>query len=119
MASMRSIRAIAAGARRRSRRPQGDQAHRAGAPDRSRPAVLDLEPGQAGRLLGRRGGGRGHQPRGAAHAAARAGCLLSTPEDFKDSNDPDFEAKQQRVLELYAIADGHAEPGPDDPTVVI
>src|SRR5207253_11498684 len=26
---------------------------------------------------------------------------------FKASNDPDFEAKQARVLELYAIADGH------------
>jgi transposase len=38
---------------------------------------------------------------------------------FKDSNDPDFEAKQARVLELYAIADGHAQPRPDDPTVVI
>lgn len=38
---------------------------------------------------------------------------------FKASNDPDFEAKQVRVLELYAIADGHAEPGPDDPDVVI
>jgi transposase len=38
---------------------------------------------------------------------------------FKDSNDPDFEVKQARVLELYAIADGHAEPGPDDPEVVI
>src|SRR5215211_8774511 len=38
---------------------------------------------------------------------------------FKDSNDPDFEAKQARVLGLYAIADGHAEPGPGDPTVVI
>ena len=25
---------------------------------------------------------------------------------FKDSNDPDFETKQARVLELYAIADG-------------
>jgi transposase len=37
---------------------------------------------------------------------------------FKDSNDPDFEAKQARVLELYAIADGHAAPGPDDPEVV-
>src|SRR4051812_21788921 len=83
MASMRSIRAIAAGARRRSRCPQGDQAHRAVAPDRSRPAVLDLEPGQAGRLLGRRGGGRGHQPRAAARAAARGGCLVSTPEDLQ------------------------------------
>jgi transposase len=38
---------------------------------------------------------------------------------FKASNDPDFERKQARVLELYAIADGHAEPGPDDPGVVI
>ena len=38
---------------------------------------------------------------------------------FKESNDPNFEAKQARVLELYAIADGHAEPGPEDPTVVI
>src|SRR5215212_8360645 len=38
---------------------------------------------------------------------------------FKESNDPDFEAKQARVLALYAIADGHAEPGPGDPQVVI
>lgn len=38
---------------------------------------------------------------------------------FKDSTDPDFEAKQARVLELYAIADGHAQPAPEDPTVVI
>src|SRR3954464_6713768 len=38
---------------------------------------------------------------------------------FKESNDPDFHAKQTRVLALYAIADGHAQPGPDDPDVVI
>jgi transposase len=38
---------------------------------------------------------------------------------FKASNDPEFEAKQARVLELYAIADGHSQPGPEDPTVVI
>jgi transposase len=38
---------------------------------------------------------------------------------FKESNDPDFEAKQARVLELYAIADGHTETGPGDPEVVI
>jgi transposase len=38
---------------------------------------------------------------------------------FKDSNDPDFERKQARVLELYAIADGHTKPGPDDPAVVV
>jgi transposase len=38
---------------------------------------------------------------------------------WKLSNDPDFEAKKNRVLELYAIADGVGDAGPEDPTVVI
>jgi transposase len=38
---------------------------------------------------------------------------------FKASNDPNYESKKNRVLELYAIADGHRRPGPADPTVVI
>lgn len=38
---------------------------------------------------------------------------------WKRSNDPDYEAKKNRILELYAIADGLAEAGPDDPTVVV
>ena len=38
---------------------------------------------------------------------------------WKTSTDPDYEAKKNRVLQLYAIADGGAEPGPGDPTVVI
>ena len=38
---------------------------------------------------------------------------------FKQSNDPDFETKKNRILELYAIADGKAVPGKDDPTVII
>src|SRR5712692_5588421 len=38
---------------------------------------------------------------------------------WKRSNDPEFEAKKNRILELYAIADGIAKPGPDDPDVVI
>jgi transposase len=38
---------------------------------------------------------------------------------WKASNDPDFEEKKNRILELYAIADGIAEPGEGDPTVVI
>jgi transposase len=37
---------------------------------------------------------------------------------FKTSTDPDYEAKTNRVLALYAIADGTAPPGPGDPTVV-
>ncbi len=38
---------------------------------------------------------------------------------WKTSTDPDYEAKKNRVLELYAIADGKVEPDPGDPTVVI
>jgi transposase len=38
---------------------------------------------------------------------------------FKRSNDPDYDAKATRVLELYAIADGRAKPGPDDPAIVL
>jgi hypothetical protein len=38
---------------------------------------------------------------------------------WKTSTDPDYEAKKNRVLELYAVVGGHRQPGPDDPTVVI
>ena len=38
---------------------------------------------------------------------------------FKQSNDPDFEAKKNRVLELYDIADGKARAKRGDPSVVI
>jgi len=37
---------------------------------------------------------------------------------WKQSNDPDFEVKKNRVLELYDIAEGKAEPAKGDPTVV-
>jgi transposase len=37
---------------------------------------------------------------------------------FKASTDPDYEPKKNRVLELYDIAEGKAEPGAGDPTVV-
>ena len=37
---------------------------------------------------------------------------------FKASDDPDYEAKKDRVLELYDIAEGRAQPGEGDPTVV-
>ena len=49
----------------------GDQEDRQDQAGRARPAVFDLEPGQAGRPPGRRGGGRRHQPRGTAHPAPR------------------------------------------------
>ncbi|HEU4525840.1 MAG TPA: transposase [Gemmatimonadales bacterium] len=38
---------------------------------------------------------------------------------WKTSTDPDYEAKKNRVLELYRIADGKRDPGPGDPAVVI
>ncbi len=38
---------------------------------------------------------------------------------WKRSNDPEFESKKNRILELYSIADGLAKPAPDDPTVVV
>ena len=47
------------------------------------------------------------------------GVSFQVIKTFKVSNDPDFEAKKNRVLELYDIADGKALPGPADPTVVI
>lgn len=47
------------------------------------------------------------------------GVSFQAVRSWKRSNDPAFEAKKNRILELYAIADGLAEPGPDDPTVVI
>jgi transposase len=47
------------------------------------------------------------------------GVSFQVIKTFKQSDDPDFEAKKNRILELYAIADGTAEPGEDDPTVII
>ena len=46
------------------------------------------------------------------------GVSFQVIKTWKQSNDPDFEAKKNRILELYAIADGKAEAGPGDPTVV-
>jgi len=47
------------------------------------------------------------------------GVSFQVIKTFKASNDPDFETKKNRILDLYAIADGVAEPAAGDPTVVI
>ena len=47
------------------------------------------------------------------------GVSFQVIKTWKQSNDPDFEAKKNRILELYAIADGNSLPGQTDPTVVI
>src|SRR5829696_5630841 len=46
------------------------------------------------------------------------GVSFQVIKTFKQSNDPEFEVKKNRVLELYAIADGKAKPGKGDPTVI-
>ncbi|HEY5990169.1 MAG TPA: IS630 family transposase [Streptosporangiaceae bacterium] len=46
------------------------------------------------------------------------GVSFQAIKTFKVSNDPDFEAKKNRVLELYDSADGKAKPQRGDPRVV-
>ncbi len=46
------------------------------------------------------------------------GVSFQAIKTFKVSNDPDFETKKNRVLELYDIADGMAKPKRGDPTIV-
>ena len=47
------------------------------------------------------------------------GVSFQALRSWKRSNDADFEAKKNRILELYAIADGIAKPRPQDPDVVV
>jgi transposase len=46
------------------------------------------------------------------------GVTFQVIKTWKASNDPDFEAKKNRILELYAIADDKEQPGEGDPNVV-
>jgi len=47
------------------------------------------------------------------------GVSFQVIKTWKQSTDPDFETKKNRVLELCDIADAKAEPGSGDPTVVL
>ncbi len=47
------------------------------------------------------------------------GSPFQAVKTWKTSTDPDYEAKKNRVLQLYAIADGRAPAVPGDPVVVI
>jgi len=46
------------------------------------------------------------------------GVSFQVIKTWKESKDPDFEAKKNRVLELYDIAESRAKPKSGDPTVV-
>jgi len=48
----------------------------------------------------------------------KEGVSFQRIKTWKRSNDPDYEAKKNRILQLHAIADGIREPKPADPTVV-
>ncbi len=47
------------------------------------------------------------------------GVSFQALKTWKTSTDPDFEAKKNRILQLYQIADGKVVPEDGDPTVVI
>ncbi len=47
------------------------------------------------------------------------GVSFQVIKTYKASSDPDFEAKKNRVLHLYEIADGKVRPGKSDPAVVL
>jgi transposase len=47
------------------------------------------------------------------------GVSFQVIKTFKQSTDPDFEVKKNRVLHLYDLADGKAKPKKGDPDVVI
>ena len=72
------------GAASRTRRSRSDQADRAVSPGGSRSAVLDLEP---------------------VHARGLSIWWMRI-KTWKESTDPDYEQETERVLDLYALADG-------------
>jgi hypothetical protein len=57
--------------------------------------------------------------RACGSCSVRRALSFQALKTWKQSNDPDFEVKKNRILELYDIADGKIEPGPGDPTIVI
>ena len=77
-----------------ARAPQ-DQEDRPLGAHRPGPAVCDLEPGEARRLPGRRGGGDRHLPRGPEEAPARGGRQLSSGEDLEALERPPLRAEEE------------------------
>ena len=104
----------------RPRPARADQEDRAEPAERPRAAVLDLEPVRSWPTSwSPRGWSTTSPTRACGRCCARRASPFQAVKTWKTSTDPDYEAKKNRVLELYAIADGTAEPGPGDPTVVI
>jgi hypothetical protein len=60
-----------------------------------------------------------HLPRGPAGPAPPGGRVVQRLKTWKQSRDPDFEAKKNRILHLYGLMDGTSDVQPGDPEVVI
>jgi transposase len=60
-----------------------------------------------------------HLPRGPAGPAPPGGVSFQRLKTWKQSHDPDFEAKKNRILHLYGLMDGTHDVEPGDPDVVL
>ena len=59
----------------------------------------------------RRGWARTYLTKGSGTSCVMKACSFQAVKTWKTSTDPNYEAKKNRVLHLYAIADGKREPG--------
>lgn len=84
----------------------------------ARPSILDLEPGQAGRLPGRRGVVDDISHEDLRILLREEGVTFQRVKTWKTSNDPNYAAKKARVEHLYAIADGEVIPEDGEPEVI-
>lgn len=89
---------------------------------KSKPAEHGLpfrpEPGQAGRLPGRRGVVDDISHEGLRILLREEGVSFQRIKTWKTSRDPDYAAKKARVEHLYATADGQVIPDDGEPEVV-
>ena len=89
---------------------------------KARPVIMTcrfgLEPVQAGRVPGRRGGGRCISHEGLRTLLREEGVTFQRLKTWKTSTDPQYAEKKARIEQLYAIADREVTPGAADPQVV-
>jgi hypothetical protein len=83
---------------------------------RTRPAVLHAEPGQAEGVPGRRGVVATSATSACGCCFARRACPFNA---WKQSRDPAFETKKNRILHPHGLMDGTADVLPSDPDVVM
>jgi hypothetical protein len=76
------------------------------------------EPVQAGRVPGRQGSERGHQPRSLGALVQQDGVPFQRLKTWRASKGPDYAAKKARIERLHTIADREVAPEPGEPEVV-